>query len=565
MAIINIYCKLFASYLKEEKCLVALKSRLRHLMYTKDPELSQEFYLPDSITKLFWCWRTVLHVLVMTASCYLDRATVGFILKDHRFQPHIDFLLQPDSDGNSLLHVVSDSQVLKAILSCLEYQQQEQLVQKINNKQQTVLHNLVRGEKLMRTFLQFCKIKPLPIKYLLQPDNNGDTPLHIHPNNELLLQYLRLKSGRGSLELLLGVLNRGNNHNRKAIYSAIAHLIRSLSRSKHTDDAAAFALSQLWNYVDIGDLPFVDSNLAAGCLQQFSNKATYDVHGMLIPEIAALLIHNIPESQRQQAMCSVDSKKQTLLCHTSFALLPLNISYSLDPNFVPSMESLFGSDLDNSTLSAILYHNFDFALNDCFTRQSAKNIDKTILKGILQVKNGKGRTVFHYAAMYYGGRSGKHEYLWTLADIVDRNVFTDPDFLGNNVIDYLVASKQIGNLGNVIMNILLRSVRQKLLLEKRNHIGLRCTDMVSDLSEDNRALIAIRFGSMCITRAGLPYCIYGVYVPEVPELSDISRRTQTQMQSLFNYALHTFSLTDQSATALTSSSVQQVKFCNIIL
>lgn len=173
--------------------------------------------------------------------------------------------------------------------------------------------------------------------------------------------------------------------------------------------------------------------------------------------------------------------------------------------------------------------------------------------------------MFHYAAMYYGGRSGKHEYLWTLADIVDRNVFTDPDFLGNNVIDYLVASKQIGNLGNVIMNILPRSVRQKLLLEKRNHIGLRCTDMVSDLSEDNRALIAIRFGSMCITRAGLPYGMYGVYVPEVPELSDISRRTQTQMQSLFNYALHTFSLTDQSATALTSSSVQQVKLCTIIL
>ena len=150
---------------------MALKS-LRHLMDTKDPELSQEFYLPDSITRLFACRRTELHVLVMTASCNLDRATVGFILKDHRFQPHIDFLLQPDSDGNSLLHVVSDSQVLKAILSCLEYQQQEQLVQKINNKQQTVLHNLVRGEKLMSTFLQFCKIKPLPIKYLLQPDNN---------------------------------------------------------------------------------------------------------------------------------------------------------------------------------------------------------------------------------------------------------------------------------------------------------------------------------------------------------------------------------------------------------
>ena len=367
MTIINIHCTLFSSYLKEENLLVAQNS-IRQLMDTKDPELSREFYLLHSITKLFASGRTVLHVLVMTASCSFDRATVSFILKDHRFQPHIDFLLQPDSDGNSLLHVVSDSQVLKAILSCLEYQQQEQLDQKINNKQQTVLHNLVRGEKLMRTFLQFCKIQPLPIKYLLQPDNNGDTPLHIHPNHELLLQYLRLKSGRGGVELLLGVLNRGNNHNRKAIYSAIAHLIRSLSRSKHTDDAAAFALSQLWIHVYIGDLPFVDSNLAAGCLQLFSNKVTYDVHGMLIPEIAAAIFHNIPESQRQKAMCIVDSKKQRLLRTSSFALLPLNISYSLDPNFVSSMESLFGSDLDNSTLSAILYHNRDFALNDCFTR-----------------------------------------------------------------------------------------------------------------------------------------------------------------------------------------------------
>mgnify|MGYP001799662803 CR=1 FL=1 len=66
---------------------------------------------------------------------------------------------------------------------------------------------------------------------------------------------------------------------------------------------------------------------------------------------------------------------------------------------------------------------------------------------LLQCKNGKGRNTFHLAAMHR--HHNPNDHLWTRAELVDIRVFTEPDLIGKNVIEYLVETQQIDHLGDV--------------------------------------------------------------------------------------------------------------------
>ena len=104
-------------------------------------------------------------------------------------------------------------------------------------------------------------------------------------------------------DLLIRVLKHKNYRGRKALYTVVAQLINSVKKMEHinhnTDDAFNF-LFWLWRHVDMEDLTACDNNPLAGCLQPFTNIDVTDIHLIPIPEIAASLIQNIPESQRQQ-------------------------------------------------------------------------------------------------------------------------------------------------------------------------------------------------------------------------------------------------------------------------
>ena len=446
----------------------------------------------------------------------------------------------------------------------MDYEDQEQLVLRLNNKQQSVLHILKDAQ--VGILLNYCKIQPLPINYLLQPDVNGNTPLHIQTNSGNLLKYL-LTQHRG---LLIYILKQRNCSGQN-----VFHTSARACRGRHitadpTDDSLIW---QLCDLVDIEDLTSGDKSgmsvidylmeLTKGYGEVKSktfkgySDITEFIHLLPIPSVAASIIRKLPDCKRQQVICKVDSKRQSVLHTAVMETWPESVSLFLGEQVLwPHIDSLLQPDIAGNTPLHLAVIN---ARHGEILTTMLEGIDKEMLQKLLHCKNFRGLNVFHLAAMC--NQSGWHDYLWELTDYVDGNVFTESDIVGNNVIDYLMVTQQINNLGHVLMNCLAPSTRQKCLQEKRNHVGLRCTDMVSIHSDSHRGVILRLFEIVCRTQSSTPLLLFDRFRVRIPELSDLRHHIQKQMQSLVNYALHAFSLTDQSATALHTSLCSQEVIC----
>ena len=497
---------------------------------------------------------TIFQYAIRNANSSSERRLIAFILKDSRHNINIDYLFQPDEDGNTIFHFVINDEVLKLLLSVVKYEHQEQFVPHLNNKQQTILHHLASRESLISIFLQFCKVKPLPIEYLMRPDNRGNTPLHLN-RNENLLKYLMTNH----LALLQHVLIHRNCLGQNVLHAAAADM------SLHVKGTADELVWQLCVLVDLKDLTHGDDEgmSVVDYLMDYveidrssQSDITEILHLLPIPSVAAAIIGKLPYCKRPQIMCKVNSKEQTVL-HT--AVMDTNnqgVSLFLGEQvFWPLIDLMLRPDIDGNTP---LHLSIIHAKNGDLITELLIRIDKNKLRDLLLCKNLKARNVFHLAAMC--NQSGWHDYLWELTDYVDGNVFTESDIVGNNVIDYLMVTQQINNLGHVLMNCLAPSTRQKCLQEKRNHAGLRCTDMVSIHSDSHRGFILRLFEIVCRTQSSTPMLLFDRFRVRIPVLSDLRHHIQKQMQSLVNYALHAFSLTDQSAPALrTALSSQEVK------
>ena len=492
---------------------------------------------------------------VLLACCYAKRERLPFIMRDNRIRQHLYYFLQPDSDGNTVFHLQyhehDDDRRLKLLLSALDYEDQEQLVLRLNNKQQSVLHIL--DDFLVGVLLNCCKIQPFPIECLLRTDVMGNTPLHLKPNSDNLLKYL-LTQHRG---MLINILKQRNCSGQNVFHTSAAACRGWHYTEEPTDQSLIW---QLCDLVDIEDLTSGDKSgmsvidYLMGPAKAYSDITEF-IHLLRIPSVAASIIRKLPDCKRQQVICKVNSKRQTVLHAAVMDTWPESVSLFLGEQILwPHIDSLLQPDIEgNTSLHLAVIH----ARHGEIITTMLESIDKEILQKLLRCKNLKGRNVFHLAAMC--NQSSWHDYLWELTDYVDGNVFTGSDIVGNNVIDYLVVTQQINNLGHVLMNCLAPSTRQKCLQEKRNHAGLRCTDMSSIHSDSHRRVIVRLFEDVCGTQTSTPLLLFDQFRVKIPVLSDLRHHIQKQMQSLVNYALHAFSLTDQSATALrTSLSSQEV-------
>ena len=104
---------------------------------------------------------------MLTAAKESRDSIIVYFLTNTNFQPHVDYLLQTDEDGNSLLHCMSSDITAEPMFDHLTTKQQKELICQRNNSGDTILHSALknwkdrhwvfgRAKPSVKTMIYFC-------------------------------------------------------------------------------------------------------------------------------------------------------------------------------------------------------------------------------------------------------------------------------------------------------------------------------------------------------------------------------------------------------------------------
>ena len=251
------------------------KNGLFHVCHTPELiELMMRHVTSEQLNLLIRHRNSIGQSVLLTAAKESRDSIIVYFLTNTNSHPHVDYLLQTDEDGNGLLHCISSDITAESMFDHLTTKQQKELICQRNNSGDTILHSALKNWKdrhwgiwqskvecknydIFLYFLWDDKFQPF-LELLLQPDADGNTPLHlcvidyiefsvsipdptigcnVKSLSEFLVEHLEKEE-----DLLRTVLRHKNKHGRTVFHLA------ALCPSQEFHD-------YLWEYADQLEIP----------------------------------------------------------------------------------------------------------------------------------------------------------------------------------------------------------------------------------------------------------------------------------------------------------------------